>query len=93
MTGDLIAAARNADWAQVLANGGPPCFHFENGHFCLRAHRWDGHVTPGFHPFVSLADLLASERERYAAIADEYAGTRCDQYCGECIAERIRSGK
>ncbi len=55
----LIIAARNADWLQVIGNGGPPCFHLEDERFCLRAQRWDGHSRPSFHKFVSLADLMA----------------------------------
>lgn len=60
----LLAAAKNADWVQVVANGGPPCFHVEAGRFCLRAKDWDGHrliLDPReFHKFVSLEDLLRS---------------------------------
>ena len=54
----LVEAARRADWAQVVLNGGPPCFHYEadRKQFCLRAERWEGH--PIDHSFVSLADLL-----------------------------------
>lgn len=54
-------AAKQADWQQVIFNGGPPCFHLEeDGSFCLRAERWAGHkATPGFHGFVSLAALIA----------------------------------
>lgn len=60
----LINAAQNADWVQVVVNGGPPCFHLEGERFCLRAQRWDGHgETTAFHPFVSLAELLASINE------------------------------
>jgi hypothetical protein len=54
-----IAASEKADWDQVVLNGGPPCFHLEgNGHFCLRAKRWDGHWNKRFHPYVPLVDLL-----------------------------------
>jgi hypothetical protein len=52
----LIKAAENADWGQVAANGGPPCFHLEDGRFCLRAERWGGHGV--MHSFISLADLV-----------------------------------
>lgn len=55
---ELLLAAERADWGQVVANGGPPCFHLENGRFCLRAEPWPGHGEPGFHEFVSLRDLL-----------------------------------
>ncbi len=59
----LLKAAQNADWQQVVLNGGPPCFHFESerGKFCLRAERWPGHGK-AHHAFVSLADLLAALR-------------------------------
>jgi hypothetical protein len=58
-----IQAAENFDWEQVVLNGGPPCFHLEeDGRFCGRAERWDGHKPfkkwPALHEFVSLADLL-----------------------------------
>jgi hypothetical protein len=58
----LINAAQNADWVQVVFNGGPPCFHLEDEErFCLRAQRWDGHGNAAVgHPFVSLAELIAS---------------------------------
>jgi len=55
-----LAAARNADWQQVVLNGGPPCFHLiGKDRFCLRAQRWPGHGSED-HEFVSLADLLSS---------------------------------
>lgn len=59
---EKLLAAQNADWVQVVLNGGPPCFHLDNGRFCLRAERWDGHYTdkigPAIHKFVTLKDLL-----------------------------------
>ena len=49
---------RHIDWGQVVANGGPPCFHVdEDGEFCLRAERWPGHDDPE-HPYVSIRQLL-----------------------------------
>ncbi len=59
----LLKAAKNADWVQVVGNGGPPCFHLENDRFCLRAERWGGHLDTGCsikstHDFVSLESLL-----------------------------------
>lgn len=60
----IIKAAEQMDWMQVVLNQGPPCFHLdpEDGRFCGRAERWDGHKTwegsPRIHKFVSLADLL-----------------------------------
>lgn len=55
---DMLKAAKNMDWQQVVLNGGPPCFHLEEGRFCGRAQRWDGHED--VHTFVSLFDLLSA---------------------------------
>jgi len=64
----LFQAAKDADWMQVVLNQGPPCFHLEDGRFCLRADRWDGHKTIGgsgpIHNFISLESLLRSADER-----------------------------
>jgi hypothetical protein len=65
-------AAKNADWMQVVLNGGPPCFHYErvDQRFCLRAERWLGHGKDDRlhdHEFVSLADLLTGMVEGGAA--------------------------
>lgn len=59
---ELLNAAKDADWMQVIYHQGVPCFHLEDGRFCLRAERWDGHKTVGgrIHKFVSLEDLLDS---------------------------------
>lgn len=80
----LFEAAKRADWIQVALNaigtGAAPCFHLENGRFCLRADRWAGHEEvhakgPGHH-FVSLEALLRSMSPnapgsaRFAATAD-----------------------
>lgn len=54
----VLNAAKNADWQQVVLNGGPPCFHIEDGSFCFRAERWQGHEDAVIHPFVSLEALL-----------------------------------
>lgn len=54
----LIAAAAIADWGQIVANGGPPCFDLESGRFCLRAKRWPGHSI--YHEYVPLDSLLAT---------------------------------
>jgi hypothetical protein len=62
----LIAAAREADWQQVVLNGGPPCFHRDvagpgEQRLCLRAERWEGHDPKNHdigHPFVSLEALV-----------------------------------
>lgn len=60
---NLLKAAKEADWMQVVLNQGPPCFHLESDRFCLRAERWDGHKTIGgskpIHDFVSLESLLS----------------------------------
>lgn len=65
----LLNAAKDADWLQVVYNGGPPCFHLEDARFCLRALRWDGHKniagSKAIHKFVSLEDLLRSIEDRY----------------------------
>jgi hypothetical protein len=54
----LAMAARNADWGQVVCNGGPPCFHLElPGKFCLRSERWAGHGLDD-HEFVSFEKLI-----------------------------------
>lgn len=53
----FVAAAKHADWMQVVLNQGPPCFYLCNdAKFCLRAQRWAGHED--IHKFVSLTDLL-----------------------------------
>ena len=57
----LVTAAENADWVQVVLNGGPPCFHLEGERFCLRAYRWAGHDPESrHHRFVSLAGLITT---------------------------------
>lgn len=57
----LIAAAKGADWQQVVQNGGPPCFHIEDdGRFCLRAQRWAGHDS--MHQFTTLDAALEKAR-------------------------------
>jgi hypothetical protein len=53
------------DWEQVALNGGPPCFHVEDGtpeRFCGRAKRWQGHGVATFHDYVSLEEFVASRR-------------------------------
>jgi hypothetical protein len=71
----LLIAAQNADWGQVVANGGPPCFHFQRDQmtFCLRAERWAGHglVTAVGHAYVPLWQLIhefAQAKQRIAAL-------------------------
>ena len=65
-TAELLRAARSANWQQVIMNGGPPCFHLEGRHFCLRAETWQGHTTDKdewpYHKFISLEALLAAPR-------------------------------
>jgi hypothetical protein len=64
MNRKIEAAAEQMDWAQVALNGGPPCFHVgDDGRFCGRAQRWDGHDD--LHRFVSLADLLTDRHHRH----------------------------
>lgn len=55
----IADAATRADWEQVRLNGGPPCFHIEDGRFCFRAERWPGH--PVYHPFTTLHDAARGE--------------------------------
>lgn len=50
-------AAKNPDWQQVVLNGGPPCFHIDNGKFCFRAKRWAGHDS--VHKYISLAEVFS----------------------------------
>jgi hypothetical protein len=65
---ELDRACYRANWQQVIINGGPPCFAFEesDGKFCLRAERWAGHTDkdkwPQRHRFVSLAALIDQVR-------------------------------
>ncbi len=59
---DVAQACAAADWVQVVSNGGPPCFHVEDGRFCFRAQRWAGHGSA--HAFMSLLDFYRSQRER-----------------------------
>jgi hypothetical protein len=62
-------AATQMDWQQVVLNGGPPCFYLCNDqHFCGRAEKWGGHGEPGFHDFVSLADLIHAARTDIPAL-------------------------
>ena len=67
MSEKLLKAARDMDWEQVRLNGGPPCFHLEDGRFCGRAERWAGHGTD--HDYVSLADLLQSSEAHTRDVA------------------------
>jgi hypothetical protein len=60
MAAQLAEALKDIDWQQVVLNGGPPCFHIENGRFCLRAERWMGHHTSGFHEYVTLPELFTA---------------------------------
>lgn len=61
-TRDFIMAAMHMDWQQVALNGGPPCFHLcEDGHYCGRAQRWEGHGS--MHKYVPLMDLLVNFAE------------------------------
>lgn len=60
----VISAAADMDWQQVVLNGGPPCFYLEeNGTFCGRAYRWEGHadkIDYPYHPYVPLHLLIHS---------------------------------
>lgn len=67
----FMEAARIADWEQVRLNGGPPCFKFMEGSFCLRAKRWEGHDC--HHEYTTLHD--AFELALGAALAIQPATT------------------
>jgi len=86
--GELIKAAENMDWQQVVGNGGPPCFRLcEDGNFCGRAQRWDGHRrgdSPN-HEFLSLADLL---RANLPAEQGEGREVDSDSMIGKLAAAR-----
>lgn len=57
----MFQAAKDADWMQVVLNQGPPCFHLEDGRFCLRAQRWHDEIAEKVcHKYVSLEALLRS---------------------------------
>lgn len=55
---DYYAASKNADWGQVICNGGPPCFHLDGSRFCLRAQRWEGHGSAD-HPYTPMDQMMA----------------------------------
>ena len=58
---EVLVAAENPDWQQVVQNGGPPCFHVDDGEFCLRAQLWPGHEKGHrVHRFVPIRVLLES---------------------------------
>lgn len=57
-----LQAAEHMDWQQVVLNGGPPCFHLEDGRFCGRAERWAGHGE--LHKFRPLHEILQSTRAK-----------------------------
>ena len=57
---ELRHAAENMDWQQVVLNGGPPCFHLEDGRFCGRAQRWDGHRQTFFNKKRSYRFTISS---------------------------------
>lgn len=74
----IMNAAQCVDWQQLVANGGPPCFHvvtLDNGKhaFCMRAKKWGGHRnddSPTDHDYVSLENLLM--QTRFDALQDAY---------------------
>ena len=69
------------DWEQHRLHGGEPCFHLgDDGWFCGRAARWDGHFVLGRdHAFVPLYEAVQTfsrlgaqiERERCAKVCEE----------------------
>ena len=85
---DLETLARDADWQQVVMNGGPPCFFVEEDgrRFCLRAERWGGHTDKDEYPehrFVSLAALLATVRKQAHAQERHTRYLKSCPWCGE----------
>lgn len=56
----LINAAREIDWREVLNRGWSPCFHIDDGRFCLHAQQWEGH--PGYHLFCGLSRAIRDAR-------------------------------
>lgn len=84
---EIAEAAKQMDWQQVVLNGGPPCFHVcEDGRFCGRAKRWDGHED--LHKFVSLSDMIAA-----AILADrEERDKRVIEVLEDAIAAENRIG-
>jgi hypothetical protein len=64
---ELIKAAEQWDWVQIVLHEGEPCFHLcENGHFCGRAKSWAGHND--LHRFAPLSQAfvqaLKAQREQ-----------------------------
>lgn len=57
----VLHAASVADWGQVVANGGPPCFAIHDGEFCFRTPSWEGHRNDVHHRFLTLGQLLETE--------------------------------
>jgi len=72
MNEELKRALASIDWFQVVANHGPPCFHIENGAFCMRAERWGGHEN--MHRYVSLEELF----QRETKAEERWTGTMTD---------------
>lgn len=67
-------AAELIDWKQVALNGGPPCFHYLGGRFCMRAERWEAHGDGEYHlhPYTPLTSLLNVYRIRCNEADDLY---------------------
>lgn len=66
-----VGQTAQMDWQQVALNGGPPCFALlndENGWYCGRAERWEGH--DGEHRFISLDALLLSTHSLSPAVGE-----------------------
>lgn len=67
-TNKALLAVEAMDWIQPALNESPPCFHIsEDGRFCGRAERWDGHKKlkkfPALHAFVSFKRFIAQIRD------------------------------
>ncbi len=66
----IIRACEDADWIQVVLNGGPPCFHLDDDRsFCFRAERWGGHDL--IHKYVSLADFYRESLRKIAEAEED----------------------
>ena len=78
---EYYVASKNADWGQVVCNGGPPCFHLEGRRFCLRSQRWEGHGLKSFHPYTPMDQMMArfSADSAIEAIDDYDAASTVDR--------------
>jgi hypothetical protein len=59
---EIIKASEDVDWNQLMGHNGSPCFHVDEGRFCLRADYWPGHDS--MHKFISLHTMLSGIIQR-----------------------------